>query len=82
MAPGEEEEPSGPEEPGGQTPFFKETFGTGTYPSGSRPVIADFTDFDMKSPVTYEDASGANDIAASQEIMEHTSGLRLARKPI
>lgn len=41
---------------------FYETFGTGTYPSGNRPKIADFTDFDMKAPIAYSDASGAADI--------------------
>ncbi|WP_293887523.1 MULTISPECIES: DUF5689 domain-containing protein [unclassified Sphingobacterium] len=42
--------------------LFSETFGNGTYPSGNRPKIADFTDFDMKAPVTYTDASGSIDI--------------------
>lgn len=41
---------------------FYETFGKGTYPSGSRPKIADFTDFDMKAPVVYADASASVDI--------------------
>lgn len=41
--------------------FFKETFGQGTYPSGNRPKINDFKDFDMKPPVQYkEDASIAD----------------------
>jgi len=42
--------------------IFKETFGTGTYPSTNRPKIADFKDFDMKAPVTFTDASGLADI--------------------
>ncbi|WFB64391.1 DUF5689 domain-containing protein [Sphingobacterium sp. WM] len=42
--------------------FFKETFGLGTYPSGNRPKINDFKDFDMKSPVQYRDDSGTADI--------------------
>ncbi|MGJ1261879.1 DUF5689 domain-containing protein [Sphingobacterium spiritivorum] len=50
-----------PEQPQAGT-FFKETFGTGTYPSGNRPKINDFTDFDMKAPVKYTDESGAADI--------------------
>lgn len=41
---------------------FYETFGTGYYPSGSRPKIAEFTDFDMKSPVAYADATGSADV--------------------
>lgn len=49
-------------EPGGETVLFKETFGDGYYPNGSRPKIADFTDFDMKAPIVYSDASGLNDI--------------------
>ncbi|WP_206367763.1 DUF5689 domain-containing protein [Sphingobacterium chungjuense] len=35
--------------------FFKETFGTGTYPSGNRPKVAAFTEFDMKAPIVYAD---------------------------
>lgn len=53
--------PSSPDTPVSNT-LFSETFGTGTYPSGSRPKIADFTDFDMKSPVVYSDPSGNSDI--------------------
>jgi hypothetical protein len=41
---------------------FYETFGSGSYPSGNRPKIADFTDFDMKSPVVYPDATGNADV--------------------
>ena len=47
---------------GEETVIFMETFGEGYYPSGNRPKIADFTDFDMKSPITYSDASGNADI--------------------
>lgn len=54
---------------GGTTPttptgdeVFKETFGTGYYPSGSRPKIADFTDFDMKAPVKYVESTAVADI--------------------
>ncbi|MYZ58429.1 hypothetical protein EH151_00790 [Elizabethkingia anophelis] len=42
--------------------FFKETFGTGTYPSGNRPKINEFKDFDMKALVFYTDDSGVADI--------------------
>ncbi|WKK57326.1 DUF5689 domain-containing protein [Sphingobacterium sp. BN32] len=42
--------------------FFKETFGNQRYGSGNRPKINDFTDFDMKAPVKYEDASKNADI--------------------
>ena len=35
--------------------FFKETFGTGTYPSGNRPKLSAFTDYDMKAPIVYTD---------------------------
>lgn len=47
---------------GEETVIFMETFGDGYYPSGSRPKIADFTDFDMEAPITYSDASGNADI--------------------
>lgn len=50
-----------PEKPQAGT-FFKETFGTGTYPSGNRPKLAEFTDFDMKAPIKYTDESGLADI--------------------
>ncbi|MFZ4860940.1 DUF5689 domain-containing protein [Sphingobacterium sp. Mn56C] len=50
-----------PTEPGEEI-IFKETLGTKTYASGNRPKIADFTDFDMKAPVVFTDASGALDI--------------------
>lgn len=58
---GQEAAPEEPEEPTAGS-FFKETFGSGYYPSGNRPKINDFTDFDMKAPVTYSDASGVADI--------------------
>lgn len=60
IVPGDDPEPD--PEPGGETVFFKETFGSGYYPNGSRPKIADFTDSDMKAPIVYSDASGLNDI--------------------
>lgn len=50
-----------PEQPQAGT-FFNETFGAGTYPSGNRPKINDFTDFDMKAPVQYADESAWADI--------------------
>jgi hypothetical protein len=53
--------PTDPESPSAEV-VFNETFGTGYYPSGSRPKIAEFTDFDMKSPITYTDATGNADI--------------------
>lgn len=57
---GEMPQPSEPEPVEGVV--FYETFGTGSYPSGNRPKIAEFTDFDMKAPITYSDASGSADI--------------------
>ena len=51
----------GTPQPGNEVVFY-ETFGTGNYPSGNRPKIADFTDFDMKTPVAYTDATGNADI--------------------
>lgn len=42
--------------------FFKETFGEEYYPSGNRPKINDFKDFDMKAPITYADETGIADI--------------------
>nr|WP_236582688.1 DUF5689 domain-containing protein [Sphingobacterium multivorum] len=48
--------------------IFNETFGNGTYPSGNRPKIADFTDFDMKAPVTYSEESGSADIRTATGI--------------
>ena len=42
--------------------LFFETFGSGTYPSGNRPKIAEFTNADMKSPILYSDPSGNADI--------------------
>ena len=55
--------PTDPETPQpGVEVVFNETFGTGTYPSGNRPKIAEFTDFDMKAPVVYSDDTGNADI--------------------
>ncbi|WP_437920401.1 DUF5689 domain-containing protein [Sphingobacterium sp. LRF_L2] len=48
--------------------IFQETFGDGTYASGNRPKIAEFTDFDMKSPVTYTEESGSADIRTGSGI--------------
>src|SRR5690606_11014289 len=42
--------------------FFRETFGNQRYGSRNRPKINDFTDFDMKAPVKYEDDSKNADI--------------------
>ena len=54
------------QEPEGNKPvsgsFFKETFGKGTYPSGNRPKVADFNDFDMKAPVKYTEELGSADV--------------------
>jgi len=50
-----------PEQPG-QTVLFNETFGKGYYPSGNRPKIADFTDFDMKAPIVYTEETAVADI--------------------
>ncbi len=53
----------GTTDPGGDGEVvFSETFGTGTYGSGNRPLIAAFTDFDMKAPVSYSDPTGVSDI--------------------
>lgn len=50
-------------EPGeGSDVLFSETFGEGYYPSGNRPKIAEFDDFDMKDPVVYTDDTEAADI--------------------
>lgn len=59
---GEIPKPTEPEQPSGDVVIFNETFGTGTYPSGNRPKIADFTDFDMKAPITFVDATTNADI--------------------
>ncbi|MCD8031180.1 MAG: DUF5689 domain-containing protein [Bacteroides sp.] len=54
--------------PGGSGPgdgsdvLFSETFGEGYYPSGNRPKIAEFDDFDMKAPIVYSDDTEAADI--------------------
>lgn len=57
-----------PTDPGADDLLFSETFGDGTYPSGNRPKIADFTDFDMKSPVLYTEESGVADIRTASGI--------------
>lgn len=57
---GSEEDEEG--EPAQEGVFFKETFGEGFYPSGNRPKIGEFTEFDMKAPIRYSDASGLADI--------------------
>lgn len=53
---------SGITPPVGGEVIFYETFGDGLYPSGSRPKIADFTDFQMKAPVKYSDPTSVLDI--------------------
>ena len=55
------ETPENPDQPQ-QDAFFSESFGTGYYPSGNRPKVNDFTDFDMKAPVQFSDESGVADI--------------------
>lgn len=50
-----------------ETVFFSETFGTGDY-TENKPKIADFTDFDMKTPVSYSDVSGLVDIRATKGV--------------
>ncbi|WP_312186066.1 DUF5689 domain-containing protein [Sphingobacterium sp.] len=57
-----------PTDPEAGEVIFNETFGDGTYPSGNRPKIADFTGFDMKSPVTYTEESGSADIRTATGI--------------
>ncbi|MCC8035406.1 MAG: DUF5689 domain-containing protein [Rikenellaceae bacterium] len=64
-------EGGGGTDPGSENQFFKETFGTGDYPSGNRPYIADFTDFDMKSPVTYSDPTGRADVRSTSTMNAH-----------
>lgn len=41
---------------------MNETFGTGYYPSGNRPKIADFTDFQSPAPIAFADRSSNADI--------------------
>jgi len=48
--------------------FFRETFGTGDYPSGNRPKIAEFTDFDMKAPYVFTDSYNRADIRSTGTI--------------
>lgn len=48
--------------------FFRETFGNGDYPSGNRPKIAEFTDFDMKSPYVFTDQYARADIRSTGTI--------------
>lgn len=84
--------PVTPEQPTAGT-FFNETFGTGTYPSGNRPKINEFTDFDMKAPIQYADAlawadirsvSGDNGahiwLPANREVALKITGLNTANK--
>lgn len=47
--------------------YFLETFGDGDYPSGNRPKVAAFTDFDNKN-VTYSDPTGEVDIRSTSTI--------------
>lgn len=48
--------------PGTEEVVMNETFGEGYYPSGNRPKIAEFTDFQAPSPISYADQSGNADI--------------------
>ena len=57
-----------PTDPEAGKVIFNETFGNGTYPSGNRPKIANFTDFTMKSPVTYTEESGSADIRTASGV--------------
>lgn len=57
-----------PTDPEAGEVIFNETFGDGTYPSGNRPKIAEFTGFDMKSPVTYTEETGSADIRTATGI--------------
>ena len=47
--------------------YFLETFGDGDYPSGNRPKVAAFTDFDNKN-VTYSDPTGEVDVRSTSTI--------------
>lgn len=67
--------------------IFEETFGTGEYPSGNRPTINAFTDFDMRAPVVYADATGIADIRSLASVQSgahvwlpanRSSGLRIS----
>ncbi|MDR1681872.1 MAG: DUF5689 domain-containing protein, partial [Candidatus Symbiothrix sp.] len=51
--------------------FFHETFGDGDYPSGSRPKIAEFNDFDMKAPYVFSDQYAVADIRSTSTINAH-----------
>jgi hypothetical protein len=51
--------------------FFHETFGKGDYPSGNRPKIAAFNDFDMKAPYVFTDQYGVADIRSTNTIDPH-----------
>jgi archaellum component FlaF (FlaF/FlaG flagellin family) len=57
---------------GEKAQYYLETMGTGSYSSGTRPKIADFTDWDNKAPITYTTQSGANaDIRSTSQINAH-----------
>jgi len=49
-------------EQAGEITIFNETFGDKSYPSGNRPKIAEFADFDMKAPIHFTEGSGSADI--------------------
>ncbi|GHU71637.1 hypothetical protein FACS189413_13600 [Bacteroidia bacterium] len=51
--------------------FFHETFGNGNYPSGNRPKLAAFTDFDMKAPYVIADQYNVADIRSTNTIDPH-----------
>lgn len=63
--------PTGPEVPPVGI-VFSETFGNGSYTTiDTRLKIADFTDFDMKSPVVYTDPTNNADIRSTTTINAH-----------
>jgi hypothetical protein len=60
--------PEPPTPPTEENVFFTETFGNGDYPSGNRPKIAAFTDFDMKAPFVFSDQYDVADIRSTNSI--------------
>lgn len=63
------EAPGEPEPPVGIEVFFNETFGTGDV--AARPLVAAFTGYDMKAPITYSDASNLVSVRATKAITNH-----------
>ncbi|GAB6011027.1 DUF6359 domain-containing protein [Viscerimonas tarda] len=52
--------------------FFTETFGSGNYSAAAdRKSIADFTDFDMKAPYVFIDASGKATVRSTGALNAH-----------